>query len=639
MFSRFPTTSAIAFVTVSALLARAQTLISSQGPFTWTDAGCGEQMTIAVQVYSNVPGYPGLYQWTYTVNNISVASTYGDSAVNGIGYVEFKFGQALPDLGNFTVPANWSKQTWTDSNALTYLSVGSNSGDDPNSPGWPQAIYALPPGQSMTFSFTTSARQIASLPTCSYDSNGNITSSACAFAGAAEALEGFAVKGPGLGAASRPHAPRVKIARLLSGTTRPHDQGACTGDPVGPVAAPGAGVINLQSFLWAGGGAGGQGLIPLYQGDGDWQDDTLATEGTHVVNQPQWVADTNGDGGAQENDPVAFTSGTTFFLHNVTLTSSDPTITSAKLQIIADQGNAISFQQTNISFTNGSATVDVQAEGPLPAAIANMDANFTWNISTDGGQSWQTFAGTEHNMFVTLGPAEGFPGADGVTAWPDITAARVDQVTSLFAGETSAENVISAAKQYTINSFTTGSNGLDTAYGGNPWAALDAEVASGVQIDAQLDCYSLTEITVVQLLQVGIDVSLIPAFATTDGDALTQETRPDAQNSSVMDWLEFLGADGVTQNVLEAFLTLNLSGQPVEAHTVWPAAGPLSPWSTTVAGMPSNAAAPLAFTVMYTTLATIQGSATNANGGQQWWIAHGTGVTIQGPIAFPVSIP
>jgi hypothetical protein len=65
----------------------------------------------------------------------------------------------------------------------------------------------------------------------------------------------------------------------------------------------------------------------------------------------------------------------------------------------------------------------------------------------------------------------------------------------------------------------------------------------------------------------------------------------------------------------------------------------LTPWSTTVSGMPGTAQAQLAFSVMYTTLAYERSMATNSTGGQQWWISQGSATFVDGRIAFPVSIP
>jgi len=65
----------------------ADTLMSTLGPFTWTD-NCSEQIRVTVKIYT-VPGTPIKYRWDYQVDNVSVTSNYPGDGLNGLSY----FGQ------------------------------------------------------------------------------------------------------------------------------------------------------------------------------------------------------------------------------------------------------------------------------------------------------------------------------------------------------------------------------------------------------------------------------------------------------------------------------------------------------------------------------------------------------------------
>jgi len=52
-------------------LTAAQTLVTTKGPYVWTEPCTSGQIEITVRVYKDVPGSPGLYQWDYEINNLS----------------------------------------------------------------------------------------------------------------------------------------------------------------------------------------------------------------------------------------------------------------------------------------------------------------------------------------------------------------------------------------------------------------------------------------------------------------------------------------------------------------------------------------------------------------------------------------
>jgi pimeloyl-ACP methyl ester carboxylesterase len=254
-------------------LAPSQTLIGSQGPYTWTDSA-GGQIQITVSIYSNVPSFPGLYKWDYQVQNVSANSNNSDASFNGLGSFEIDFPQNVPDIANIYVPANWTSTT----DSQTYVSVSSQLGPDNSTPPGPgsyayyEPIYALPPGQTMHFGFTTLPRQVAALSSCTVVNDYLLNNSDCAFSLTAE------------------------LARVPDAVPR---RGTPTGDPARPAirrAGPRPSYVNISGggyFLTGQIAAPGLGSAPqavdpipdLVNDDGTILEDpeSLATLGTPVV--------------------------------------------------------------------------------------------------------------------------------------------------------------------------------------------------------------------------------------------------------------------------------------------------------------------------------------------------------------------
>jgi len=609
-------------------------------------------MTITVRVYNAVATFPGLYKWDYEVTNVSINSDYPDAAVNGIGELDIYIPGDLGDVGNVYTPSNWQSGApeFFANDGNTYLWVASQLGPDPIYPWNPSGqIYALQPGQTMHFGFTTFPRQVTTLQPCSPDDginwgDGTYRLNACGIAYKAEALYPMIAHPVTLGVTKpnrKPNHSAVGIAKtvgLTSGHMRPLDADNPE-ELSGSLAVPGPPLTNLQSFQWNASSDGNplHGMISLYHdsANNNWSDDALADEGDTQVAQPAWVEDSSGDGAPTENDPVAYTGGTIPSITNIVLTRADGITASAVLRVTADSGG-LAFPDTPIQFVGGAAnlTGPIIAQTALPAAIANLGVDLTWSISFDQGQTWTGFAETNHNVFVTLGNPEGFDGGTSLVSSPHITAARVNYVTMVLSGQTDPDASAQIVQGWISTLFATGASTLADLYQNNPWAALDQPSTT-----AGLDCYSLTAIGAVQLLQAGIDVSVAVAYPTTDGDATTQESQDDPQTSNQTDALEYYLQDGVTLNLFEAFLTLNQSGQAVDAYLFFPVAGPLQPWqSPPVDGLPSTGIGQLAFRVIYQELAFERSLPQNPQSGQQWWINNSTGLPAQGPVAFPVSI-
>jgi hypothetical protein len=397
--------------------------------------------------------------------------------------------------------------------------------------------------------------------------------------------------------------------------------------------------IQLQWFQWTAlnDGNPAHGTIPYYRDsqNTDWTLDKMADEGGSQITQPTWDGG-SGNGTVTENDPVAYTGGTTPAITNIILTAADGISATAKLRVATNQG-AVTFPDTQIQFNNGTATLDsptaVTAEAALPAAIANMGLELTWSVSFDQGQTWQApgFIQTNHTMFVTLGNPMGFDGGDGLSAKPHVTAARVNYVTRLLNGSGDQDSATTVLQGSVTALFgDKGSHGtLADLYGGDPWAALDSPSQT-----SRLDCYNRTAIATVQVLMTGVNATLAVAFPTTDSDATAQESR---NNDTQV--LGYLLSDGATPNFFEAYMTLYDGGQATEAYTFLPDQGPLPPWTANVQGAPPPANGQIAFQVIYSELQWERREGAQQNSGQQWWLSNdGTNSLVQGPISFPVPI-
>jgi hypothetical protein len=368
----------------------------------------------------------------------------------------------------------------------------------------------------------------------------------------------------------------------------------------------------------------------------DWTLDKLADEGGSLITDPTWDGG-SGDGTVTENDPVAYTGGTTPGITNITLTAADGITATALLRVTASPG-VLTFPTTQIQFRNGTtASLDspttVIAQAALPTAIANIDVGLTWSVSFDQGQTWQPpgFIQTDHTMFVTLGNPMGFLGGDGLIAKPHVTAARVKYVTGLLNGSGDQDSATMLLQDSVTELFgDKGSHGtLTDLYGGDPWAALDSPRQTSL-----LDCYSRTAIATVQVLMTGVNATLAVAFPTTDSDATAQESRNN--DTQVLGYLLY---DGATPNFFEAYMILYDGGQATEAYTFLPDQGPLPPWTANVQGAPPPANGQIAFQVIYSELHWERVNGVQQNSGQQWWVLNdGTNTLVQGPISFPVPI-
>jgi len=509
-------------------------------------------------------------------------------------YLNIIFPQDTPDMGNESDPA----MAWTEGSP-DGATDGIETGQECQSTGT----------TVIDFQFTTKPRQVVELQACN-PANGVL------------GTDGLLMLNSGLG-----HCGYLWVRPVLTEGPFSPAYWAATG----PIAVPG-GMIQLKSFQWgAYGGDASHGLQPMYETHvDDWTKDKMEPEGDTLVSEPGWKVN---DSGKVRSDPVSYTSGTTPAVRALKLTSDNQDPADAIVRIESDQ-DSLKFPDTTVHFKNGKAQYagPIASQRAFPGSVENIDANLTWSVSFDGGQTFAEFAWTEHNMFITLGPAMGYAGFAEIQAAPHITAARLNEATNFCAGETTPEGVIQDGignvrekiRHVVNNSIKKGQN---------PWHELDSPPLG-------LDCISVTSVPVAVILQAGVNVSESLAYPTSlDADASTPETLPLWAGDTT---LEYFLYDGATKNFFEAFLFPVTDGGPTEAYTAAPVAGPFLPWTgTTTLPLPAIPEKQLAFTVMYQTLAYERAPRPAADppgkrAGQQWWIDDKTGkAVLYGPFPIP----
>lgn len=89
-------------------------------------------MTMTVKVYKDVTRLTGLYKWDYEIHNDSIASQFGDDAVNGVASVGMQLSSNIPDLANVSPPSNWNYYSARGGDGGLVFFVNSNTGTDPN---------------------------------------------------------------------------------------------------------------------------------------------------------------------------------------------------------------------------------------------------------------------------------------------------------------------------------------------------------------------------------------------------------------------------------------------------------------------------------------------------------------------------
>jgi hypothetical protein len=113
--------------------------------FDWVDGGSGGMITVEEEVFNNWGGDFSLYEWRYTIHNISYDPFPGAS--NGLSGFNLVFPQAIPEMANQYGPAGWGMNCCT--------------GGPPFNAEWDIANiggFGIAIGGSDVFGFTTAPR-------------------------------------------------------------------------------------------------------------------------------------------------------------------------------------------------------------------------------------------------------------------------------------------------------------------------------------------------------------------------------------------------------------------------------------------------------------------------------------------------
>jgi hypothetical protein len=367
----------------------------------------------------------------------------------------------------------------------------------------------------------------------------------------------------------------------------------------------------------------------------NWSDDQLTDDGTVAVTSERlWVDEGPTSLLPLQHDPIAMGMGSkpiikTFELH------TDPPVTAdavVKISSAAAGPTQWTFPETTVHFVNGVAisTDALYSSSTLPNFMTSLDIPLIWQVSFDGGSNFTPITGLSgspvvQRVFVILATPRAFPGGLGLAAH-SVTAARIQFVLNRIASASPTDSVslTKVVGNTVIGSFLQGAQGL-SVFQNDPWVALN------MPAPVQLDCFSLSAITLVQILQVGANAQVAFAYAVpkynyplasppvynTNLDATQVHTAmfPGVPNAE----LHFYNALGTIFNRFEAFIALfNDSGDFLEADTLFPLQRsiPLSGF----AGVQAMSALPrAAFNVIYVTLQA-ERSPDHPFGGQLRWV-------------------
>ncbi len=459
-------------------------------------------MTVTVRVYKDVPGFSGLYKWDYEITNNSINSIHGDDAVNGVGYFDFYTGNQINDLANLTPADNWSSYTAT-TDYGTYVSVTSGMGPDPNplTFGEYQHIYALQPGQTMHFSFTTFPRGVKTLDACQFSADGGLADIVnCAWATkAAWGVAGFLARSASSG------------IKLWANSLRPRTAG-CGDYTAGELAVPGDhAVAKLTEFGWS-----STDRQELYQSS------TLVPNGSKINNDDPVWADPNGNDTPTTNNPAAFAGGFSSALKNVKLKTADEQFAGTATVKIDVAPADFAFSNATAVFSNGTTTIQsIQMSADFPNVIKSARYKFTWSIKFGDGD-FQPFDSTSHTIYflhdIINNDAADYP----------VSTARLDYVIGIAhdmpADKSGLESAVSALSDSLLNSSPGFGGGHINPPQDNPWATLDNP-------NGGVDCVSLAVIGALELQQLGYSTANAKkayptgAIPSGDTDATSQETQ------------------------------------------------------------------------------------------------------------------
>lgn len=250
-----------------------------------------------------------------------------------------------------------------------------------------------------------------------------------------------------------------------------------------------------------------------------------------------------------------------------------------------------------LSGTRVTAVVDWTQR--LPVGVDNSLGHLAYEISVDGGATYDYIGGTHSQFFIVMGTPEGYEDN------PHVTAKRLDLVTTIAKAEAAALTIAPKISEWLkVNVGFTRTNAA-----GNDWNLVDS--------GTDTDCIGLTGLAVKQLQMLGIDAWDSLAHASSD---MTVTGREFATINGKHYVLGFHAAEG--QNVFEGFFQFRVPGGGFfAAFTVVPSQGPIFESVDPRVPDPDLGANRLAYEVIKQTLARAR--AGGGDNGQQYWYEVG----------------
>ena len=96
-------------VILGTALVNAQSLVTTRGPFIWTEPETGGQVSITLRVYADIPEFPSMYKWDYAIHNVSLHLPPSPETqfVDGVGEIRFALAEQLTELQILNAPDQW----------------------------------------------------------------------------------------------------------------------------------------------------------------------------------------------------------------------------------------------------------------------------------------------------------------------------------------------------------------------------------------------------------------------------------------------------------------------------------------------------------------------------------------------------
>ncbi len=360
-------------------------------------------------------------------------------------------------------------------------------------------------------------------------------------------------------------------------------------------------------------------------GADDWENDPYGSEGDTTITNPVWV-DSNADGVAEKNEPVALTRGSTPVLTavlEITPALTLPVNATLKAETVPGSPRSFTFAPRDISLGSSPMSVPgVTTTDTVGTAVDQVEPFLRWSISILGSP-FSEFGLSGHKIFVTYGSPAGYYANLGVTA------RRVKRAVDAAKG---AQGPVSIATQTSTKVLADVGFALENnIQNGGPIAANYWAILDQTPDITDYDCITLTVLAAKYLRMIGVPATEDYAHPT-GGNPPGDTNAGDEEFSSMNSLLfytgpvppanpEFNGA-----NAFEAYFWLDDAGVR-KGFTVAPVQGPLLDTNLPAAGDK------LKYNVIKTTLELLRNGPGDPTGRQYWF--HADGIHFDTEVLFP----